>query len=231
MRNSKRARWRQRLGQLTGVSLGLVCLAFLLLPGMRQFHARGPMNTGHENLECVDCHQNAPGTTRQQIQANVRFWLGLRSKPATLGLERVGNQTCLECHDRPNDRHPVFRFNEPRFREARAKLNPQECLSCHQEHRGLRVSQSQEFCETCHQDLILKNDPISIPHQTLVKESKWSTCLGCHDFHGNHAMDTPVDVEKSFDLKDRQAYFRGEKSSPYSDQKFFVAKRKGEENE
>lgn len=231
MRRSKKRRLRQRWGQITGLGLGLVCLALFLLPGMKKLSVRGPMNIGHESLACGDCHKDAPGTARQQIQANIRYFLGARAKPAVFGHERVNNDTCIECHDRPNDRHPVFRFNEPRFREARAAIKPQECTSCHQEHHGIRVSQSQEFCVNCHSDLSMKNDPISVPHETLVAEQKWDTCLGCHDFHGNHDMETPIRLEAVYESSSIQDYFDGKAPSPYGVNKFYKAKSQGEGNE
>lgn len=234
MRRSKKARLRQRWGQIAGLGLGLICLAMFFLPGMKKLSVRGPMNIGHEDLACADCHVDAPGTARQQIQANVRYWLGARSKPAVFGYERVNNETCISCHERSNDRHPVFRFNEPRFKEARANIKPQECGSCHQEHQGIRVSTSQDFCLNCHGELSMKNDPISVPHETLVKQGAWDTCLGCHDFHGNHQMETPLNLEAAYGTDVIDAYFKGTAPSPYSDAKYFQAKqakRQGEGNE
>ena len=35
---------------------------------------------------------------------------------------------------------PYFDFFEPRFAEAREKIQPQFCLSCHLEHSGKRVT-------------------------------------------------------------------------------------------
>ena len=33
--------------------------------------AAHPANTGHDKLACTDCHKEAPGTLRQQLQAKV----------------------------------------------------------------------------------------------------------------------------------------------------------------
>ena len=52
-------------------------VGFLLLPGVEHFTAPGKMNTGHERLACDSCHRPAPGTVRQQLQANARYLLGL----------------------------------------------------------------------------------------------------------------------------------------------------------
>jgi len=231
MRKSKRGRLRQKWGQLAGLALGLICLALLFLPGMNKLHVRGPMNTGHEDLECADCHKTAPGTTRQQVQATVRYWMGMRAKPPSFGHEMVGNRECLACHDRPNDRHPVFRFNEPRFQEARANIKPQECVSCHKEHEGVRVTQKQSFCVNCHGDLAMKKDPLSVSHEMLVSDARWETFLGCHDFHGNHVSEPPIQMEEAHDVGLLKAYFKGEVPSPYGEKKFVARKREGGNDE
>ena len=231
MRKSKRGRLRQKWGQLAGLALGLICLALLFLPGMNKLHVRGPMNTGHEELNCVDCHKTAQGSTRQQVQATVRYWLGMRQTLPAFGHEKVGNKACLDCHDRPNDRHPVFRFNEPRFREARANIKPQECVSCHLEHHGVRVTQRQGFCVNCHGDLVMKNDPLTVSHETLVAQARWETCLGCHDFHGNHEFEPPIEMDSAHDPGLLKAYFSGEAPSPYGDKKYLASNRKGGRNE
>ncbi len=90
--------------------------------GRERWHAFGPANVGHEQLECGDCHRPARGTTRQQAQANVRFLLGHAKTKVAFGHEPVTNDVCQECHARPRDRHPVSRFVEPRFEKARAVI-------------------------------------------------------------------------------------------------------------
>ena len=75
-------------------------LILLWTPEQEHLHASGPANTGHEKLSCNDCHLAAPGSFRQQVQANIRHWLGLRSKPADFQFQPVTNTECLACHDR-----------------------------------------------------------------------------------------------------------------------------------
>lgn len=213
-----RPRRRQNLGYAAGLAAALLAVAVLLLPGNENLHAHGPMNTGHEDLDCDACHEPAPGTQRQQIQANLRYLLGLRATPADFGRADVGKDVCLDCHDRPDDRHPVYRFLEPRFAEARRDLGPQSCLSCHLEHGGGRVTVGDVgFCVACHEDTRLRNDPLDVPHERLIAEDRWETCLGCHDFHGNHVMQTAKRVGQAFPPERIRAYFAGG-PSPYGDQ-------------
>ncbi|WP_455212432.1 hypothetical protein [Kaarinaea lacus] len=212
-------------------------MLWLSLPSNTRLHAPGIMNVGHEKLECEDCHLRTEGSLRQKLQANVRFWIGMRESFVSLGHQPVANEHCLECHERPNERHPVFRFFEPRFKKARAEVGAQFCISCHREHNGVRVSTDLHFCAVCHQRLALKNDPLMnspIPraseftqasHQQLVKTKQWQTCLGCHDFHGNHRMKTATSMDQLIDPKNIRAYFQGGKS-PYSQNKYHKAKQK-----
>lgn len=211
-----------KFGYLAGLGLMALALLWLFLPGQESLHSLGPANTGHETLGCEDCHTPADGTARQQIQANVRYWVGLRDTPANFQHNAVTNDDCLACHERPNDAHPVFRFNEPRFAEARAAIQPQDCVSCHLEHEGERVTIEPTFCVVCHEDLELRNDPIDIPHTTLIADENWASCLGCHDFHGNHVMETETQVGNALPIETIEEYFAGS-DSPYSAEKAFSA--------
>lgn len=230
-------RRRQNLGITFGLTSGVMLVVWLCLPANAQLHAPGVMNIGHEKLQCNDCHFSSAGNLRQKIQANVRYLLGERRTAVALGHKPVTNEHCLECHERPNERHPVFRFFEPRFKKARAETGAQYCVSCHREHTGLRVTADLEFCAICHQRLDLKNDPLLTSreplakrnsltsHKKLVKAKRWQTCLGCHDFHGNHRMQTADTMEKLIQPEEIGAYFDSAKS-PYSDSKFHKAKQK-----
>jgi hypothetical protein len=169
-----------------GAALMATAIGAAVMPQAAHFHAKGPANTGHSDLACIDCHKEAPGTVRQQLQAKVRFWLGLRATDVAFGHLRVDNARCTDCHAREQDAHPVHRFLEPRFAEARAEIGVESCVSCHREHKGVRVTMAPTACATCHQNLDLKRDPLDVPHRELVAGKEWDTCLGCHDFHGNH---------------------------------------------
>ncbi len=212
-----------KLGYLIGPALALVALVFLLLPGQARWHARGPANTGHETLACQECHVPAAGAMRQQVQANLRYSLGLRATAVDFQHQPVTNATCQTCHGRPKDNHPAHRFNEPRFAEARTRIQPQRCVSCHREHRGGRVTMEPTFCQHCHQKLALKNDPLEVSHETLIAEQKWSSCMTCHDFHGNHVMTVATAVKDALPFEQITAYFHGA-PSPYSDRKRYATK-------
>lgn len=218
-------RRRQNLGLLFGSLTGGIALLLLSLPGNAVFHAPGPFNTGHADLLCEDCHQKSDGSLRQKIQANLQYFLGNRNNGVTLGRVPVASDHCLQCHERPNDRHPVFRFYEPRFNKARQSIAPHKCVSCHREHNSRRVTVHLRFCQECHKKLTLKKDPLKIPHKTLITKKRWDTCLGCHDFHGNHRMKTANSFDDIIKPSRIQNYFDGAKS-PYSSEKFYKAKQK-----
>lgn len=171
--------------------------------------AHGPMLAAHQGIECSACHVSAPGNTRQQIQAGVRYVAGLRVDPVDFGYQKVNSDQCLTCHDRPNDRHPIYRFQEPRFRDAVQQVAATSCLGCHSEHGDKMVSSGAEFCSACHQDLMLKADPIEISHVTLIKQKRWGTCMQCHDFHGNHQYSVPTQMGHGLEVTQIQGYLAG----------------------
>lgn len=199
-----------------GGGAGAALLLLFLLPGEDWWHARGPMNVGHEKIACSFCHARAPGTVRQQLQANARVLLGLRQQSAPIGLLPVSNAACASCHERAEDNHPVFRFVEPRFAKARRAISPQFCTSCHLEHSGKRVTREPTFCVNCHEKLEMRSDPLDVSHAKLIAAKKWESCLGCHDFHGNHVMTLDTVVSQAFLPEQVRVYFAGG-TSPYGD--------------
>ena len=184
--------------------------------------ARGPIQSGHAETPCAGCHRPAPGTPRQQIQANLRHLAGLRAKPADYGFAPVGSAACLACHERPNERHPIYRFREPRFAEARAVVEATTCLGCHSEHRDERVSAGLTFCRACHGELELKLDPLDIPHHQLIAAKDWESCLGCHDFHGNHARKPQRRILAAHETAVLLDYLK-DGDSPYAAEKIYRA--------
>jgi hypothetical protein len=206
---------RRQIGIATGLALGIVFIAVLCAPGCEHMHARGPMNVGHGEVACAGCHVKAPGTVRQQLQRVVRVWIGLEHGGVDVGFQHVGNAACTRCHKRPQDRHPSFRFLEPRFAAVREALHPERCESCHQEHAGVRVTTAETtYCRHCHGELVVKHDTIDVPHAQLVAAARWETCLGCHDYHGNHAAKPPRRVADAVSAERIRAYFAGG-ASPY----------------
>jgi hypothetical protein len=216
---------RRRVGSVLGSVIASLALAGLLWPGNEHWSAPGPMNTGHEQLTCDSCHQPAPGTARQQLQANARFALGLRAEPVDFGERSVENADCLSCHERRFDRHPVSRFTEPRFEKARAAVTVQHCEGCHREHSGMRVTSATTVCENCHADIKLRADPLDVSHETLARD-----VLGCHDFHGNHVMKPAEHISEVIALDRIEAYLRGGKS-PYPAELRMPAKRTNKERD
>lgn len=197
-------------------------LIFLFTEKDDEFFSTGTIQHAHQDLVCADCHVESKGTVRQQIQANVKYALGKREHPADFGFQDVTSVQCLTCHERPNDRHPIYRFREPRFVDAIAEIDATSCLGCHSEHVNEKVSTGIEFCSACHQELEVKDDPIDVAHTQLIENEQWNTCLGCHDFHGNHRRETQVNVDDRFLDGDIKDYFAAGKS-PYGNDLFYEA--------
>jgi predicted CXXCH cytochrome family protein len=210
------------------IKVGFVISCILLFvftrPANESYVAKGPFNTGHEQLECIDCHKSAPGSTRQQLQFNAKIALSLDDNDyAHFGKMAVDNKECLNCHERSNDVHPTHRFMEPRFSSAREAIKPEKCTSCHNEHQGKRITIEQvDFCRHCHEDTEVKNDPLTISHDQLISNEEWNTCLQCHDFHGNHIFELNTELKDTIPEKEVREYFEGGKD-PYSEVKKFIA--------
>jgi hypothetical protein len=211
---------------LLGGIMASAAIAIVIVPQTARFHAKGPANTGHDTLGCNDCHKDAAGSVRQQIQAKVQYWLGLRATDVAFGYGRVGNEQCTDCHARDQDSHPVHRFLEPRFSKARAELGAETCVSCHREHKGVRSTMAPTACAICHEDLELKRDPLDVSHRELVVRKQWTSCLGCHDFHGNHRRETQTRLDAAYPLSQIVECLAGG-PSPYGREVKYPAKAGG----
>lgn len=212
-------KWQRRTQeQQQAYGLGLIVAAIgvvvLLLPGNESWHAAGPQNIGHSNVECGECHTIAPGSLTGQAFNNMMHAVGLSDSATPFIYKPAGNEQCLACHENPDDRHPVAKFMKPEFAKARQAMAVQFCVSCHQEHLGVRVSVTPRICQYCHQDTALDDDPVDVPHAILIKEERWETCLGCHDFHGNHERKVPKMMSQILTEERIQHYLDGGKS-PY----------------
>lgn len=185
---------RLRLSRSRRRAYGFACIALLglasvlLWPSAAWLQAAGMPTPGHANLECAACHQPAAGTLRQQVQASVRYFLGLRVEPAAIGNAPVQDSACRECHQRTADRHSLAVLSETRFVEVQAAHGVHHCTGCHQEHHGQRVTASAEICSNCHADISIKGDTAVPDHATLLAQEAWDTCMRCHDYHGNHDL-------------------------------------------
>ena len=205
-----------------GAAAAVLVLGGAALPPARSHWPTGGPNTGHADLECSSCHVESPGTGRQQLQARMRFLLGTRKNDVPWQHREVGNLQCTACHEREKDTHAPHLFLEERYAEVREALAPQSCASCHHEHRERRVTQPDPgYCRACHQELSLKQDPLQPPrsptHAELVGTGRWETCLGCHDYHGNHLRKTPERLDEAANPGRIRDYFLGG-PSPYGDE-------------
>lgn len=204
---------------IVAAAVGIALVATLMaLPDYGRGVVHGPMVPGHETLACTKCHATAPGTMRQQVQANVLHWAGLRASGASFGHEPVSPESCRGCHARDNDRHPSFRFREPRFQTVNRTLDARNCLSCHAEHAAQRVAGDGTFCVACHDGMKARKELIQPTHAELAHDKRWGTCLTCHDFHGNHPVKAPLRFEEAHELGAVRAYL-GHGADPYSSKK------------
>lgn len=212
----------RRMSLFMLLPVSLTGFSVVSVSSMKFVTAYGPIQSGHENITCVQCHARPVASWRQQIQANFRHFIGTRIEPVDFGFHPVTSSTCLSCHERPNERHPIYRFREPRFQKLEITVDATSCLGCHSEHTNERAHVELGFCSSCHGALTLEFDPIDISHEILINDQRWDTCLGCHDFHGNHAYEVPTQVEQAFSASDLRNYLQSGKS-PYGTSKTFEA--------
>ncbi len=211
----------QRRAYRWGVILAAVAVVVILLPGREPWHAAGPGNTGHEEIECGACHLDAEGSAVGQTFANLGAWLGIADKSAFFVFAPTGNRQCLDCHEHDDDRHPVARFMESKFAAAREQIGPQYCVNCHRQHEGVRVTARADFCQHCHAETILENDPVDVPHDVLIRQRRWDSCLQCHDFHGNHEREAPQLMAERLEQWQVLEYLGGG-PSPYGERRLTV---------
>ncbi|WP_346883386.1 cytochrome c3 family protein [uncultured Algibacter sp.] len=216
-------RKRQFLGGIIGLVLGVSLFYILTLDATEGYVSISPMNTGHNELSCFACHADAKGNLMQQVQSNISHAFGARDESVDFGTQDVTVNNCLQCHDRPNDRHPTYRFSEPRFKDAIKHIDATTCITCHSEHHEERVSvENINYCMNCHQDLKVENDPLDISHVQLIAKKAWNTCIQCHDFHGNHTYQVPEHLSDTIPMQKIQAYFEGGED-PYGMVKKYIA--------
>lgn len=215
-------RKRQIIGGAFGLVLGGFIFFVLTLDASEKYVSIGPMNTGHNDMSCVVCHADAKGNLWQQVQSNISHSFGFRKTGVDFGTKDVTVDNCLQCHDRPNDRHPSYRFSEPRFSDAIKVIDATTCITCHSEHHEERVSvPTADYCMNCHQDLEVENDPLDISHAMLITKKEWTTCIQCHDFHGNHKYEVATRLKDTIPMLTIEKYFQGG-ADPYGDDKKYI---------
>ena len=203
-----------RIAYVWGMVVATVGAVVLLIPGREEWHSAGPMNVGHGKIDCGECHTPAPGNFVAQAFSNVLYSVGVADSAPDFVYQSAGNDQCSACHENPDNRHPAREFEAPDFADARAERQVQLCVTCHQEHLGHRVSIEPDFCRLCHAKTELCDDPIDVAHATLAADERWETCLGCHDYHGNHERNVPELMSEVLPVEEIQAYFDGA-DSPY----------------
>lgn len=199
--------------------------AFIFLQaGDHTLVSSGPIQSGHQALGCADCHERAPGTARQQIQATFRAAFSATISAPHFIYRPVTSETCLACHQRPNERHPIWRFREPRFQAATEIVDATSCLGCHSEHQAARVEVEPTFCRACHKGLSLKVDPLDVPHHQLIAANDWQSCLACHDFHGNHKAPPPRRLLEAHEMQQLLDYLK-DGPDPFGEAKLYEARK------
>ena len=93
--------------------------------------------------------------------------------------------------------------------DVRAKSAPHLCVTCHREHRGMRVTSGAQSCADCHAKMNIKKDPLDVPHATLTAQARWNTCLRCHDYQGNHTLVAPKQFSRAWSRAAVDAYLQG----------------------
>ena len=79
-----------------------------------------------------------------------------------------------------------------------------------------------DFCQHCHEDIEVNNDPLAVSHEQLILNQEWNTCLQCHDYHGNHIFAPSTKLNDTIPVHQVLEYYKGGKD-PYGDVKKFIA--------
>jgi predicted CXXCH cytochrome family protein len=126
----------------------------------------GDTSHGHYQIElaCNACHTP---------------WMGVKEK------------ACYDCHaaelKAANDSHPKSKFTDPRNADRLARINADDCVTCHREHlpeqtRAMGVTMPEDYCVHCHQE--------TLRERPSHKDFSYTSCAtsGCHNYHDNTAL-------------------------------------------
>ena len=164
---------------LTLLGVGYVAFAISIEGTATRAHLLpGETTHGHYQIElkCAACH--------------TRF----------LGVKR---DACTRCHAeelrRAKDTHPARKFNDPTSAHRLAKIDAQNCVTCHEEHRphhtgSMGVSVPSDYCYHCHEDVASQRPS----HDGMNHDSCAAT--GCHNYHDNRALYEKFLVKHGDDL-------------------------------
>src|SRR5262245_48966124 len=150
-----------RLKAGTLLALAIVCLSAAFLGADRKVFVPGPTSDGHHVFEesCGSCHRAFRGAATEK---------------------------CTSCHpaDREPDTHSPALFDDPRWAPTLARLDAQQCVTCHAEHRRADggVTADPGFCFGCHDDVPARR----ASHASVAPTSCGQG--GCHNYHDNSAL-------------------------------------------
>ena len=148
------------------------------------------MNTGHDTSPASRVTCRAPGSVRQQLQAIARA-LG-RGRPAARSTSASAPSPTRSA--RPATTAPTMSPGVPLPRAALRRGprgDPSRAMHVvppRARRRARDRSPTEPTAATATRDLDVKNgSPRRLaPHAR--RGQRWDTCLGCHDFHGNHGL-------------------------------------------
>ena len=234
----KRLLPEQRAAYGWGIAVAVIAATLILSPGLENWHAAGPHNVGHTKIDCAECHTRSDGNVIGQAFGNIVHAVGFTDSAPYFVFTPADNEQCIACHDSPDNRHPADDYVSPEFDDARLAAGVHLCTSCHEQHLGTRVSAAPTVCQHCHintegNPCFLssaaaqledrsesckferpEDDPVDVAHTELIAGERWETCLGCHDFHGNHEREVPVLLADRLSETQIREYLDGG-ASPY----------------
>lgn len=103
----------------------------------------------------------------------------------------VMQEACVNCHGAAlkegDDKHPASKFDDPRNAFRLAKIDAQQCIACHVEHRpaathAMGLTQPKDYCFHCHSG----PDEMPADHKGLPFDG--CMAAGCHNYHDNRAL-------------------------------------------
>ena len=152
-------------------------------------------NSCHDNLSCLDCHDQAKAGRRQIVGPGGDFSLGEHHVAG-----EINQETCLTCHDMNNHWSGVVKLKDPDTGTI-YNFNPQDpesieafCVNCHDQDGA-----------AAHGGLTPFNDGKTVPNIKGVEGSLWVdsahsnkplSCLGDGITTGCHSNGHGSDVEK-----------------------------------